>query len=68
LSLGAGFGVIVLLEQLDHSIRGPKRLAAIQGAPPIAEIPLILADEEIARSRHLRQLVAAGMDKSARRH
>ncbi len=61
LSLSAGFGVIVLLEQLDHSIRGRKALAAIQGAPPIAEIPLIRTDQEITRSRRWRLLVAIGI-------
>jgi len=40
-ALGAGVGVSALAEHLDHRIHGPKELAAVFKAPPIAIIPEI---------------------------
>ena len=41
LALGAGVGVAALAEYLDHRIHGPKELAAVFKAPPLAIIPEI---------------------------
>jgi polysaccharide biosynthesis transport protein len=40
-ALGAGVGVAALSEYLDHRIHGPKELAAVFKAPPLAIIPEI---------------------------
>jgi len=40
-ALGLGVGISVLAEYLDHRIHGPKELAAVFKAPPIAVIPEI---------------------------
>jgi len=41
LALAVGVGLIFLLETLDGSIRGYKKVTNILGAPPLASIPLI---------------------------
>lgn len=41
LAIGAGVGVAALAESLDHRIFGPKDLAAVFKAPPLAIIPEI---------------------------
>jgi capsular polysaccharide biosynthesis protein len=40
-ALGVGVGVAALAEYLDHRIFGPKELAAVFKAPPLAIIPEI---------------------------
>jgi uncharacterized protein involved in exopolysaccharide biosynthesis len=49
----AGVGVIVLRMTLSKSIWGAKMLDTVQGAPPIAEIPLIATRSEIVRARRV---------------
>ena len=41
LSIGAGFGLIYLLENMDQSIRGSKKVVALLQTAPLAGIPYI---------------------------
>lgn len=49
--LGAGFGLLVLLELLNQSIRRPAELVSGLGIQPFATIPYIATRSEIIRSR-----------------
>ncbi len=61
LSLALGIGLVPLKESLDRSIWGGRMVELIQGAPPIAEIPLILTQAEMARTRRMRLTALAGV-------
>ncbi len=51
LSLGAGLAVVVILESMDDSIRGVKSLESLFGAVPLATIPYISSEDEIAEAQ-----------------
>ena len=55
--IGAGFGLIVLMEMLNHSIRRPVDLTAKLGIEPFATVPYIRTPGEVRRKRSL--IVAA---------
>jgi len=55
-----GIAFIPVSEAMDRSVRGVKMLSAIQGSPPIAEIPLILTQDEIVHARRMRVLAWTG--------
>jgi len=55
-----GIAVVPLKEAMDQSVRGVKMLSAIQGSPPIAEIPIILTHDEIVSGRRMRVLAWTG--------
>ncbi|MAF84701.1 MAG: hypothetical protein QGH93_00115 [Gammaproteobacteria bacterium] len=55
-----GFGLVPLKESMDHSIWGAKMLDSIQGAPPIAEIPLIVTRQEAVHARRVSIIAWAG--------
>jgi uncharacterized protein involved in exopolysaccharide biosynthesis len=58
---GAAFALLYLLEQLDTSIRDRAHLVQLVGVAPLAIVPLIELDEEVAgRRRTVRRLVLAG--------
>lgn len=61
LAPAAGVGAIQLKESLDHAVWAARDLENVQGAPPIAEIPLILTAEDQARQRRLRLVALAGV-------
>ncbi len=50
LSLGAGLAVVVILESMDGSIRGVKSLESLFGTVPLATIPYIPSEDEIAEA------------------
>ena len=56
-SVVVALGSVQVVEYFDHSIWGGRAIQELQGAPPIAEIPIIMtiADEN---RRHKRRLVA----------
>lgn len=60
-SLGGGFGSVVLREGTGHALYGSTAIARVSGAVPLAVIPYIQTDEEIAtkRRRALLTIVAA---------
>ena len=55
--IGAGFGLIVLMEMLNRSIRRPVDLTAKLGIEPFATVPYIRTPGEVRRKRSL--IVAA---------
>ena len=55
--IGAGLGLIVLMEMLNHSIRRPVDLTAKLGLEPFATVPYIRTPGEVRRKRSL--IVAA---------
>jgi len=60
LSPAIGIGLVPLKESMDNSIWGAKMLDSIQGAPPIAEIPLIMTRQEVLQARRIRLFAWAG--------
>jgi polysaccharide biosynthesis transport protein len=59
--VGGGVGTVVLRESLDTAVHGPKGVARATGLPPLAMIPMILTDEDRARIRQQRILIALGV-------
>ena len=55
-----GIGLVPLKESMDKSIWGAKMLDSIQGAPPIAEIPLIVTHQEANHARRMAVFAWAG--------
>lgn len=60
-SVGGGLGTVVLRESMDDAIHGPKDIARITGAPPLAVIPYIETDEEKAAKKRRRILIALAL-------
>lgn len=60
--LGVGFGLVMLMEALDESVRGPDALKRITGLSPLVVIPYIenLADLEKKRRMTKTALMAGG--------
>ncbi len=56
-----GVGIIQLKESTDDSLWTPKDIELIQGAAPIASIPLIMNAAEVLHRRKMRQLTYAGI-------
>ena len=55
LSLGAGFGAVVLKDSLDPSIRGINDVRRLISVPPLAAIPTIVTLAESRRQRLVRR-------------
>ena len=55
--LGAGLGLILLMEMLNHSIRRPVELTARLGIEPFATVPYIRTPGEVRRKR----MIVAGV-------
>lgn len=53
LAIGAGFGVMMLKENLDKSIHGENVLLEIFGEPPLANIPYIVTEEERGKRKRI---------------
>ena len=49
--IGAGLGLILLMEMLNHSIRRPVELTARLGIEPFATVPYIRTPGEVRRKR-----------------
>ena len=54
LSIASGIGTVAVAESMDHGVRGQKRVASLLGAMPLAVIPYIIDDEDIARKKKSR--------------
>ncbi|MFO1152665.1 MAG: hypothetical protein U1E42_03210 [Rhodospirillales bacterium] len=61
LSAGAGVGLALLLEMMDRSVRSARELGRVAGMPPLAVIPYIRTDVEVARSWRLRAAFGVGL-------
>ena len=55
-SVGGGVGTVVLRESMDDAIHGPKDIEKITGAPPLAVIPYLETDEDIAAKKRRKAL------------
>ncbi|MDH3590043.1 MAG: lipopolysaccharide biosynthesis protein, partial [Gammaproteobacteria bacterium] len=64
LSMAGSVGSTAVSESMDRSVHGPKGLAAVLGAPPIATIPFIANDLDSTRDRRTIWLVIAGIAAS----
>jgi succinoglycan biosynthesis transport protein ExoP len=53
LSLGAGFGAVVLKDSLDASVRGVNDVRRLLSVPPLAAIPNIVTEAEARRQRRV---------------
>jgi uncharacterized protein involved in exopolysaccharide biosynthesis len=60
LSAGAGVALALLLEMMDRSVRTARELTRVAGTPPLAIIPYIRTDAEIARTWRLRAAFSVG--------
>lgn len=60
-SLGSGAGLAVLRETFDTSLHGVKGVKRATGVPPLAVIPYLRTDAELAAVRKRRLLVALGV-------
>jgi succinoglycan biosynthesis transport protein ExoP len=54
LVLAAGLGWPQVAESMDAAINSPRAIERVQGAPPIAEIPLIVNTEDRKRDRNVK--------------
>ena len=54
LVLAAGLGWPQVAESMDQAINSPRAIERVQGAPPIAEIPLIETTEDRKHDRNVR--------------
>jgi uncharacterized protein involved in exopolysaccharide biosynthesis len=54
LTLAIGFGFPQVAESMDSSINSGRAVERVQGAPPLAEIPLILNTEDRVHTRKVR--------------
>jgi polysaccharide biosynthesis transport protein len=59
-SLGAGAGTVVLRETLDNAVHGTAGVLRATGVPPLAVIPYLHTDAELAALRNRRLLVWLG--------
>ena len=59
-TLGLSVGLVVLKEMLDQSIKGRRDLVAALGSPPLAVIPAISTQNELASKRQARLFMLLG--------
>jgi polysaccharide biosynthesis transport protein len=57
-ALGGGAGTVVLRENLDNAVHGTKGVTRATGVPPLAVIPYLRTDAELAALRKRRRLVS----------
>jgi len=57
LSLAGGIGYILLMENMDHSVRGGRNVAALTGYPPLAVIPLLQTEREETAQTRMRWII-----------
>jgi len=60
LALGAGVGYAAVAESLDSTVRGAKGVLATLQVAPLAVIPYLASDREIAGQRRKRRLIVLG--------
>ena len=51
-AMGAGIGIVIILEALSPAIRGRQMLTSITGSQPLVTIPYIEVDEEITKDKN----------------
>jgi hypothetical protein len=60
-ALGGGAGTVVLRENLDNAVHGTKGVTRATGVPPLAVIPYLRTDAELAALRKRRLHVSLGV-------
>ena len=58
-ALVAGVGVTQLADSMDKSIRGSAAIVALQGVPPLVEVPYIFNDLDIAHAARMKKIALA---------
>ena len=56
----AGIGITQLADSMDKSIRGSSAIVALQGVPPLVEVPYIINGLDIAHTARIRKVALAG--------
>ncbi len=56
LAIAGGFGYVLLIENMDKSIRGAKLITGLAGGPPLAVIPYFETDEDISQQQKMRSV------------
>jgi hypothetical protein len=60
IAIGAGAGLVVLVEITDNSIRSARDLSKITGATPLAVIPYLDNSADVARAKAVRYMLMFG--------
>ena len=60
LSLGAGFGAVIVRDMLDPSVRGVNDVRRLLSVPPLAAIPTIVTYREAATKRRVKRFSRLG--------
>ncbi|HYE34753.1 GumC family protein [Methylocaldum sp.] len=60
LAIGGGFGYVLLMENMDKSVRGMKLVTTLAGGPPLAVIPYFETDEDISQQQKMRTVGMLG--------
>jgi hypothetical protein len=60
-ALVAGVGVTQLADSMDKSIRSSAAIVAMQGVPPLVEVPYIFNDLDIAHTARVRRIALASV-------
>jgi len=58
LAIAGGLGYVLLMENMDKSVRGMKLVTALAGGPPLAVIPYFETDEDISQQQKMRTIAA----------
>ncbi|MBT8135416.1 MAG: lipopolysaccharide biosynthesis protein [Gammaproteobacteria bacterium] len=61
LSMAGSVGTTAVSESMDRSVHGPRGLAEVLGAPPIATIPFIANELDTSRDKRTLWMIAAGV-------
>ena len=59
-ALVAGIGVTQLADSMDKSIRSSSAIVAVQGVPPLVEVPYITNDIDLAHAARVKRVALAG--------
>jgi succinoglycan biosynthesis transport protein ExoP len=60
-ALVAGFGITQLADAMDKSIRSGAAIVALQGVPPLVEVPYIYSDLELAHTARMKRMTLASI-------
>ncbi len=60
-ALVAGVGITQLADAMDQSIRSGAAIVALQGVPPLVEVPYIYSDLELAHTARMKRITLASI-------
>jgi uncharacterized protein involved in exopolysaccharide biosynthesis len=64
LGFGAGLGLVMLTDHLDHTVKSADELAWLTGLPVLGRIALMETAEDVSRKKHRRRLIWSIMGAS----